>query len=72
MSALLENKPEYQTVSIMIADWDKHSGSPIAKELKVTHQATLIMFKDGVELDRVEWSSNEAAIEPLFQAAIKS
>jgi len=56
----------------MIADWDKHSGSPIAKELKVTHQATLIMFKDGVELDRVEWSSNEAAIEPLFQAAIKS
>ena len=71
MSALLESKPEYQAVTRIIADWDEHGESAIAKELKVTHQATLIMFKGAAELGRVEWSSNQAAIEPLYQAAIK-
>ncbi|MBS36970.1 MAG: hypothetical protein CMO26_13725 [Thiotrichales bacterium] len=70
MSALLESNIAYQAVTVMVADWDRHRGSDIAKALDVTHQATLVMFKGGKEIGRVAWSSSQEAIEPLFKAAI--
>ena len=70
MSALLEANPDYQAVTVMVVDWDKHSGSDITKKLGVTNRATLVMLKGGQELGRVSWSAKKEAIEPLFQAAI--
>ena len=56
----------------MTLDWDYNRNSDIAKQLGVTHQATLVMFNKGAEVGRVEWTGTEAAIEPLFQAAVES
>ena len=56
----------------MNIDWDYNRSSAITKQLGVTHQATLVMFRNGAELGRVEWSGKEEDIEPLFQAVVEA
>ena len=70
MRALIEDNPQYQVVTLMRVDWDKHSRSPISRELKVKSQSVLVMFNGGQEIGRVEWSGSKSEIEPLFQAVI--
>ena len=70
MGALLEANSEYKTVKLMRVDWDSQSKDPIVKELGVKRRATLVMFKDGKEVGRVQSSAKKSKIEALFQAAI--
>ena len=70
MRALLEAKPEYKAVKIIRVDWDRHSGSPITRELNVASRSTLIMFRRGKEIGRVVARTSRAGIEPLFKAAL--
>jgi hypothetical protein len=72
VSALRDSNPQYKAVTVMNIDWDHNRGSAITKQLGVTHQATLVMFKNGAELGRVEWSGSQDAIEPLFKAAVEA
>ena len=72
MSALRDSNPKYQAITVMNIDWDYNRSSAITKQLGVTHQATLVMFRNGAELGRVEWSGKEEDIEPLFQAAVEA
>jgi len=43
-----------------------------AKDLKIRRRSTLVMFKDGKEIDRVIAQTSAKAIEPLFEKAIAS
>ncbi len=70
MRALLEVKPEYRAVKIIRVDWDRHSGSPITRELNIPRRSTLVMFRDGKEVGRVIARTSPADIEPLFKAAL--
>ena len=70
MSALLDDNADYQQVRLMRVDWDSQSNAPIVEQLGVGHRATLVMFKLGKEVGRVQWTASKADIEPLFKAAI--
>ena len=70
MSALIEENPAYQTVTVMKVDWDEHSGSDIAREHSVQRRATLVMLSGGEEVGRVNGSTSRGDIEALFKDAI--
>jgi len=70
VSALIESNPEYAGIKIIRADWDKHRGSAITKDLKIVRRSTLLMFKDGKEIARVLAQTNRDIIEDMFKAAI--
>ena len=70
MSALIDENPAYQAVTVMKVDWDVHSGSDVAQAHGVRQRATLVMLSGGEEVGRVSWSAKREDIEPLFKAAI--
>ena len=70
MSALLDGKPEYQAVTVMMLDWDTFKDAPITSELKIPRRSTLVMFKGGEEVGRVIAQTAEPAIAELFDAVI--
>jgi len=70
VSALIDENPDYQAVTVMKVDWDVHSGSDVAKAHGVRQRATLVMLSGGEEVGRVSWSAKREDIEALFKAAI--
>ena len=70
MSALIDENPAYQAVTVMKVDWDVHSGSEVTQEHGVRQRATLVMLSGGEEVGRVSWSAKREDIEALFKAAI--
>ena len=70
MSALIDENPAYQAVTVMKVDWDVHSDGDVAKAHGVRQRATLVMLSGGEEVGRVSWSAKREDIEALFQAAI--
>jgi thioredoxin 1 len=67
---LMKTNTDYQAVTIMRVDWDKHSLSDITRDLRVPRRSTLVMFKGGKEVGRVVAQTSTSAIEALFKAAI--
>ncbi len=72
MSALIDGNDAYKAVTIMRVDWDTFKGDEWVKELKVRRQSTLVMFKDGEEIDRLIAQTSSAVIEEMFAKAIAS
>ena len=70
MSALIDEKPAYQEVTVMKVDWSVHSDSEVAKEHNVRWRSTLVMLSGGEEVGRVNGSTSREDIEALFKAAI--
>ena len=71
MSALLEENPAYQAVTVMRIEWGQYYEEPLVEEYKVLGRATLIMLdKRGEQIGRVRWYNSKAQIESLFKAAI--
>ena len=70
VSALIENNEAYRAVTVMKVDWDKFRGEPITKELNVRRQATLVMFNDGKEVDRLISQTSADIIRQLFDKAV--
>jgi len=70
VSALMQSKPEYSPVTLVLADWDTHRKSGLTEELGVGRRSTLVMFKGGEEVARVIAQSSTGAIEEMFKAAI--
>lgn len=70
MRALIEEKPEFQSVRVFKLEWSDFRDDPITKQFDVRHRATLVMLKEGKEVGRVLWSNSKAKIEPLIQAAL--
>jgi len=50
----------------MRVDWDTFRGDKIASDLKVRRQSTLVMFKDGQEIDRLIAQTASDVIEAMF------
>ena len=72
MSALIDANEQYQVVTVFRVDWDTYRDDQITKDLKIRRRSTLVMFKDGKEIDRVVAQTSARAIEPLFQKTIAS
>jgi len=70
VSALLDGNSDYQAVTVMKVEWDKFRDDPITKALDVRRQSTLIMFRDGAEIDRLIAGTSKEAIEALFIKAV--
>ena len=70
MGALINENPDYRAVTVMLVDWDVHSGSDIAREHSVRRRSTLVMLSGGEEVGRVIGSTSRSDIEALFKAAI--
>ena len=70
MSALINENPAYEAVTVIKVDWDVHSDSDVAKEHGVRRRATLVMLSGGEEVGRVDGSTRREDIEALFKAAI--
>lgn len=71
MSALLEENPAYQAVTVMRIEWGEYHEEPLVQEHGVSGRATLIMLnKGGEEIGRVRWYNSKTQIEPLFKAVI--
>ena len=70
MSALIDGNEAYEAVKISHVDWDLHRSDQFTKDLNIRRQSTLVMFKDGEEIDRVIAQTSAIAIEPLFEKAI--
>lgn len=68
MSALIDSNPEYAAVKLIRADWDTWGKSDLVKELGIKRRSTLIVYKDGAEVDRVVAQTDPARIEALFQS----
>ena len=66
----MNENPEYQAVTVMLVDWDVHSGSDIARQHAVRRRSTLVMLSGGEEVGRVIGSTSRDDIEALFKAAI--
>ncbi len=72
MSALIDGNDAYQAVTIMRVDWDIFKGDEWVKALNVKRQSTLVMFKDGKEIDRLIAQTSSDVIEEMFAKAIAS
>ncbi len=72
MSALIDSNPAYQAVTIMKVDWDTFKNESIVTELEVRRRSTLVMFKNGEEIERVIAQTSAEAIEPMFAKAVAS
>ncbi len=70
MSALIDDNEAYQAVTVMRVDWDLYRDDQFTKDLGVRRQSTLVMFKDGAEIDRVIAQTSSDAIAKLFDKAI--
>ena len=70
MSALIDENPAYQAVTVMKIDWDVHGGTEVSQAHGVRQRATLVMLSGGEEVGRVSWSARRKDIEALFKAAI--
>jgi len=68
--ALVESNPDYASVLLIRADWDKHRRTKLTEDLKIPRRSTLLMFKDGQEIARVIAQTNKDAIEEMFKAVV--
>ncbi len=68
MSALIDSNPQYAAVKLIRADWDQWGKSDALKDLGIRRRSTLIVFKDGAEVDRVIAQTRKESIEVLFAA----
>ena len=72
MSALIDANEKYRVVTVFRVDWDTYRNDQITKDLNIRRRSTLVMFKDGKEIDRAVAQTSARAIEPLFEKAIAS
>ncbi|WP_246660270.1 thioredoxin family protein [Rhizobium sp. FKL33] len=66
--AELLDKPDFKTLRKVDVDFD--SQKDVLAKLRVTTQSTMIVFKDGKEIDRQMGQTDPAEIEALFRKAL--
>ena len=71
INALKAENPAYeQAISFVAVDWDKYSGSDLAKNLKIPRRSTLVVLKDNMKLGRLVADTRKASIKALMDAAL--
>ncbi|WP_267224472.1 thioredoxin family protein [Dyella silvae] len=64
----LSVEPTFKPVTIFVADFDKETA--LEKSLKVNHQSTFVVFRQGHEVTRSTGQTDEAAIRATFKQAL--
>ncbi len=57
--------PEFEKIVVLKVDFDKQKG--VVKAFKATRQSTLIIFKDGAELDRSVAETDAARLRTFVE-----
>ena len=58
----------YKNITYFVVDYDNQKD--VLKKLNITRQSTLIVFKDGKEVDRNIGATSTSAIESLLKKAL--
>jgi len=64
----LAAEAQFKPVTIFVADFDKEIA--LEKSLKVTHQSTFVVFRQGHEVTRSTGQTDEAAIRATLKQAL--
>ena len=71
INALLAANPDYEkNVTFVAVDWDKHSKSKLAKELKIPRRSTLVVLTKDGELGRLVAGTRKKDIKALMDKAL--
>lgn len=71
MDRLRAANPAYdKAIDFVVVDWDGYRDSALAKELKVTERATLIVLKGDRQLGRLDFETREPQIKALMDTAL--
>lgn len=70
ISALKAENPAYQAISFVSVNWDKHSGSDLAKDLKIPRRSTLVALSKDGELGRIVAGTGKDLIKALMDQAL--
>ena len=64
----LFTKDTYKNVTYLVVDYDNQK--EVLKKFNINRQSTLVVFKDGKEVDRNLGATSESAIEALLSKAL--
>lgn len=68
---LMKENPAYEAnVSFIKVDWDRHSGSTLARRLNIPRRSTLVVLKGDKELGRIVASTKTDKIKALMDTAL--
>ena len=70
INALRSENPAYEKISFVAVDWDKHSKSKLAKELKIPRRSTLVVLTKDGELGRLVAGTRKKDIKALMDKAL--
>lgn len=71
ISALLGANPKYEENIVFIqVDWDQHSRSKLARDLKIPRRSTLVALKGDQELGRIVAGTSRKQIQGLLDTAL--
>lgn len=68
---LMKENPAYEAnVTFIKVDWDRHSGSTLARRLNIPRRSTLVVLKGDKELGRIVASTKTDKIKALMDTAL--
>lgn len=67
-----ENADYNENIVFVEVDWDVHSRSKLAKELKIPRRSTLVMLRGTDELGRIVAGTRRADIKALLDSGLAS
>jgi thioredoxin 1 len=65
----ITNQPEFHDLTLLVADFDTET--KLRKELNVSMQSTLVVFRHGAEVARSTGDTSEAGLARLLRTAIR-
>ena len=73
ISALKAENPAYEkNITFIAVDWDKHSGSDLARRLNIPRRSTLVVLKGDRELGRIVAGTSKRDIKALLDTALQA
>ena len=70
IKALKAENPQYKAITFVSVDWDQHSRSKLAKELKIPRRSTLVALSKDGELGRIVAGTRKKDIKALMDKAL--
>lgn len=72
IKALKAENPQYEAITFVSVDWDQHSRSKLAKELKIPRRSTLVVLTKDGELGRIVAGTRKKDIKALMDKALSA
>ena len=59
--------PEYnKTITFVLVDWDTYKNFEVTTSRRIPRRSTMVLIKDGKEIDRLVAETNERKIKALL------